>query len=387
VNTTSVAGIVQARQYGLVTLRPPDPRGGTQNADDILITGGSKVVIASADAAANTNLVCSGQSAGSQLALDPGFSFFHWDPYEAWVGPPGQCANPPAGQQLTSPLRDPNYPIPNPARDGVPLGCPTTAVPAQVCTYTANDLSDAQLTAAACAAEISLNVPAQYTVNPANTHCYKPGIYSKKLKDSQNTEVSLLTPGVYFFNAGLDISGTLIGGYAAGNPGVAVVFPSCPGTNCPNFAGNNAVLVALNFGDAYLNPSGTQATAAEWNGGSVETTTDPPHLMTILVEPDQTCLAAPFPFTEPANSCTNRQPQVKLPGGGHLWVAGVQYAPTDNTTITGSSPQQGELGQIISWTIRFDGDSTLNLLAFNLDESGVLRLDPACSPTVSVCNR
>jgi hypothetical protein len=108
--------------------------------------------------------------------------------------------------------------------------------------------------------------------------------------------------------------------------------------------------------------------------------------MTILVEPDQNCLAPDFPFEEPANSCSNRAPQIKLPGGGHLWVAGVQYAPTDNTTVTGSSPQQGVLGQIISWTITFDGNSTLNLLAFNLDDSGVLRLDPACSPTVSVCN-
>ena len=105
--------------------------------------------------------------------------------------------------------------------------------------------------------------------------------------------------------------------------------------------------------------------------------------MTILVEPDQNfgCLSAPFPSEEPDNRCTNRQPQIKLPGGGKLWVAGVQYAPTDNTQVTGSSPQEGVLGQIISWTITFSGNSTLNLQAFNLDELGVLRLDTACSPT------
>ncbi len=385
VNTTSVAGIVQTRQYGLVTLRPPDPRGGTQNADDIVVKGGSKVVIGGADAATNTNLLCSGLAAGSELRLDPGFSLFHWDPYEAWFGPPGQCANPPTGEQLTSPVPDPDYPIPNAARDGVSIGCPTTTT--TVCSYTAANLSDAQLSAADCATEIATNVPPQYNVTPPNTKCYKPGIYTKKLRDSQNTDISLLTPGVYFFNAGVDISGSLIGGYArAGVPGVALVLPACPALNCPDFAGNNAVLVALNFGSAYLNPSGTQATAADWDRGSVETTTDPPHLMTILVEPDQNCLAPDFPFTEPANSCSNRQPQIKLPGGGHLWVAGVQYAPTDNTTVTGSSPQQGVLGQIVSWTITFDGNSTLNLLAFSLDELGVLRLDPACSPTVSTCN-
>jgi hypothetical protein len=54
--------------------------------------------------------------------------------------------------------------------------------------------------------------------------------------------------------------------------------------------------------------------------------------------------------------------------------------------VTGSSPQEGVLGQIISWTITFNGSSTLNLEAFIVDDLGVLRLDPACSPTVPICN-
>ena len=108
--------------------------------------------------------------------------------------------------------------------------------------------------------------------------------------------------------------------------------------------------------------------------------------MTLLVQPDDSCLVDPFPYDEPSNTCSNRQPQISLPGGGHLALAGVQYAPTDNTTVTGSSPQQGILGQIISWTITFNGGSTLNLEAFIVDDLGVLRLDPACSPTVPTCN-
>jgi len=85
-------------------------------------------------------------------------------------------------------------------------------------------------------------------------------------------------------------------------------------------------------------------------------------------------------------SSRNRQPQLKLPGGGSLAIAGIQYAPTDNTQVTGNSPQRGVLGQIISWTIVFSGSSTLTLDAVVGDTTGVLRLDPACSPTVNVCN-
>jgi hypothetical protein len=170
---------------------------------------------------------------------------------------------------------------------------------------------------------------------------------------------------------------------------VAIIFPSCPGNNCPGFAGNTSPLVALNFGSAFQNASGQRATAAPWNGGFVVTTSTngvPPTLMSILVEPDRSCLAAPFPALEPSNACSLRQPQIKLPGGGSLAVAGIQYAPTDNTQVTGNSPQQGVLGQIISWTIVFSGSSSLTLEAVVGNTTGVLRLDPACSPTVSVCN-
>lgn len=372
VSSTSVAGIVQSRQYGVITLRPPKPRGnGTdQNEVNLHITGGSVVTVNNADVGTNTNVKIDGS--GSALILQnppaPGpYSYFvwHFDPYQLW-------GSPPPGSQLTSPIDDPAYPIPQ------KVDVPSTPI------YTAANLSDAKLSALACAAEIAANVPTGYNVNPATTTCFKPGIYTRKLTNTSG--FALLTPGVYFFNAGLDIGGSLIGGYQAGQPGVALVFPKCPGKNCPAFTGNNAVLVALNFGSAFGNASGQRATAAAWNGGYVQTTGIPPILMSIMVQPDASCLAPPFPNIEPSNSCSNRQPQIKLPGGGKLWVAGIQYAPTDNSQVTGNSPQQGVLGQIISWTLVFSGSSPLNLEAAVGDTSGILRLDPACSPTVSVCN-
>lgn len=386
VSSTSVAGIVQSRQYGVVTLRPPRPRGnGTDaNEKDIHVTGGSVVRVDNADIGTNSNLVIDGLNSAVILQNPPApgpYSYFvwHFDPYQYWT------ASPP-GSQLTSPIDDPAYPIPQ--RTDVP----STPV------YSASGLTDAILGgvpgSAACQTEMD-KVPAQYTVGgtpvkdmaPAKVTCYKPGIYDRELSNGRNDEAVLLTAGVYFFDKGLDIGAALIGGYEGGQSGVALVLLSCSGGNpCP-LKGNNSVLVALNLGSEYQNaPGGQRATAAQWNGGYVQTDGDPPSLMTIMVEPYQSCLAPPFPFSEPLNSCSSRQPTINLPGGSHLWVAGIQYAPTDNSKVAGSSPQAGVLGQIISWTIEFKGNSTLNLEAAVAENNGVLRLDPACSPTVSTCN-
>ena len=393
VSTTSVAGIVQSRQYGLVALRPPRPRanGSDQNEQDIKVTGGSRVQIDNADIGTNTNLVISGVNSAVLLQnpAPPGpYTYFvwHYDTYQAWGAPP-------PGSQITSPIEDPAYPIPK--RTDVAAGCPTTAT--TICTYTLANLTDAMLGgapgSAACQTEMA-KVPAQYKVlgtsiknmAPAKVTCYKPGIYTRELKNSKNNEAVLLTPGVYFLDNGLDVSSVLVGGYVGNSAGVAIVLPNCPGNNCPAFTGNNSALVALNFGSAFQNSGGQRATAAAWHGGFVVTGGVPSTLMSLLVEPDQNCLVAPFPTLEPSNSCSTRQPQLKLPGGGALAVAGVQYAPTDNTQVTGNSPQTGVLGQIISWTIVFSGSSTLSLEAVIGETSGILRLDPACSPTVNVCN-
>src|SRR4029079_3602800 len=119
-------------------------------------------------------------------------------------------------------------------------------------------------------------VPAQYKVGgtsiknmpPAKVTCFKPGIYTRELASSQNDRAVLLTPGVYFFDKGMDIGSTLVGGYEGGQPGVALVFKSCSAANnCP-MKGNNSVLIALNFGSAYQNASGNRATADQRNGGS-----------------------------------------------------------------------------------------------------------------------
>jgi hypothetical protein len=378
VSSTSVAGVVQARQYGVVTLRPPKPRGasgGDANEDNIFVSGGSVVTVNNADIGTNTNLRVEGS--GSAVILDPGFAVHHYDPYLRWTPPP-------RGFQLTSLIEDPLYSIPDrTAVAGLPV-------------YSATGLSDAKLSAAECAAE-QLTVPNAYEfagtrikdLPPTQVTCYKPGIYDRELQSGTNEVVLLTTTpgnGVYFFDKGMDLGNpsVLLGGHkAAPEHGVALVFKECDVNNACPLKGNNARLIALNFGDTY--PAASNALPAEWNGGLVQTSATPPLLMSLMVDPGgdrSICYVAP---QEPANHCSTHNSTLRLPGGGSLFVAGVQYAPIDNAVITGGSGSGGVLGQIISWTIKFSGSSGLNLEAALGSREGVLRLDRACSPT-HVCN-
>ena len=377
VSSTSVAGIVQARQYGVVTLRPPRPRtnGTDANEANIFVTGGSKVRVNNADIGTNTNLVLSG--VGSEVILQTGFAVDHYDAYQAW-------SSPPEGRQITSPIPDPEYSIPDRADDLTYPRWPTNA--------------DGEMDPVDCDLELD-KVPAQYVLGSipirdmdiADVTCLLPGVYPSEVQGGID-EVVLLTPGVYFLDHGINMgnASALVGGYEGGQPGVALVFLECVppnlSNNCP-LKGNATDVLALNFGSAYQDPTGDRATAAEWNGGLVQTSGTTPVLMSIMVEPDVACLAPPFPTLEPdVARCTNHNATIILPGHANLWVAGIQYAPTDNATVTGGSGSAGILGQIISWTIRFTGGSNLNLEAVVSEENGVLRLDPACSPTVNVCN-
>jgi hypothetical protein len=69
VTSTSVAGMVHAKQYGVVTLRPPRPRanGTDQNEKNIDVVGGSKVIVDNADIGTNTNLNMDGLASGTEV--------------------------------------------------------------------------------------------------------------------------------------------------------------------------------------------------------------------------------------------------------------------------------------------------------------------------------
>jgi hypothetical protein len=391
VRSTSVAGMVVAPQYGLVTLRPSQlrPNGSDANRDDIVVTGGSKVVVGNADIATNSNAVCSGALSEIDVDAAAGFDIHHFGAGAAWIAPPGNCLDPPPGFQVTTLVADPEYPIP--ARTG--------AIP-----YADADAGEAD--ASTCAAE-QLLVPDAYrelkTLQQINdpsqvsVTCLRPGIYEDKVTvqdpSSGLPNALLLLPGVYFFDAGLDVASTIIGGYEAGQPGVALVFLEAK--NSSGIPGrfttsSNTSLVALNFGTLYCPTGGLPCpTGAEWADpadgpdGPVQTPEPNPTLLTVMVVPDPTCEVV----SPPPSACNeNDNKTLNLTGGGNIYLAGVQYAPSDNANLKGGSGQESDVGAFWAWTMTFDGGTTFNLTSRIPQSAGVLRIDPACSPSVATCN-
>jgi hypothetical protein len=197
----------------------------------------------------------------------------------------------------------------------------------------------------------------------------------------------VFTPGVYYFDEGLKPGNNVrvIGGYEAREPGVAFVFKRQCSPAC-GFDGNSAPLVALNAGAAYPSGVGDPATAAvNWDGALVQTNGPTPLPITLLVEKSSICVVAPTD-TPACQSEANQNKQLKLPGGGSLFLFHVQYAPTDNVLISGGSGSDGFLGQIWAWTVQYTGGSNINLIGVSNPEPGVLRLATPCSPRTNCVN-
>lgn len=358
VRQTSVAGLGFVNKYALITLRPPNYQtpDNDANAADVGVNGsGTSLSVFNGDVGTNTNHVLSGD--GAAVNLDSGYRVRYYDTYQAWTSPP-------PGKQIFSLIQDPNYPYPAPV------------------TTTYGNLNQAKLSVPQCAAE-QLKVPVQYTLGGqlvsnlpiAKLTCLKPGIYNFR-PSAQEGEVILLTPGVYYLNRGLFVHGAVIGGYEAGQPGVALVFRECVSASC-NLDANNAEIFALNAGTRYQNLAGVEATAAIAGDGTPATTGGELNLtLTILVEKDPQCVPVePYPF-----GCNDTQNQtLHMAGGGALYLAGVTYAPTDNIAVSGGSSGTGYIGQFISWTATYSGGTRVEQHYPGTEFNGILRLDAACS--------
>ena len=58
----------------------------------------------------------------------------------------------------------------------------------------------------------------------ATVNCYMPGTYNVQLADGNN-DLTILELGLYYFNQGMNIQSSIIGGYDPTQPGVTVWFP------------------------------------------------------------------------------------------------------------------------------------------------------------------
>ncbi len=370
---TSIAELGYSANYTLVTLRPPkpsranDPRCAPNcddNEDNIKLSGTNTRAFIEGDVGTNTNIEL---TAGAQIVVDPAYNVYHYDTYLNWTPPPGE-------KQLSSPI-DVVYPVPSESGGT---------------TFTSD--AQARITdVVQCNAERN-KVPPAYGISGFSAatgaiRCYKPGIYDFTLPDpgprEPQPDVVLLTPGLYFFHEGVDAGSNarLIGGYQPDAPGVALVFPTSCTPSC-SFDLENSPMVALNAGSAIPTiASGTPATAAlDYSNNPVDNGGDPPILMTLIVQRHAGCIVGP---TEPVSGCPNNLNQLKLPGGGSLYLTGIQYAASDNSTIVGGSAGTGYIGQFISWTVTYTGGSQIRFTHAGDEGPGVLRIATPCSPKTS----
>jgi hypothetical protein len=390
--TTSVAGLAFGKSYTVVTLRPPKKVGSTFDVKDITLDGGSILHVDRGDVGSNSNMNYSGT--GSLLELTSGYRMYYFDPLSGPLWGP----NPP-GYKIPKMINDPNYQYPS------MVGAPTfdDARASEYLTLPAVERADTDPT---CAAEAAKVDPARYAFMasqaPNTIYCYSPGIYESGTGARNATitaatgEVALLRPGAYYLKSGLNVSGRLVGGYEPALPGVALMFDERGPGNCSSciFSGNNALDIALNAGTRYpaTFTGGTPAAAAtDWAGQPVLTSgpdgPTPPILMSILVNKDPTCFVpTSAPFIEPSACDANKNKTVNIAGAGQIVLEGVQYTPTDNVEIGGSSSSDGRVGQIISWTLKYSGGIQINQEGPATEDNGTLRIDAACSAPGEPCN-
>ncbi len=389
---TSVAGLEYGKSYAIQTLRPPARSGATFDVKDITLDGGTVVTVERGDVGTNANMNYSGT--GSQLILDGDYGMFYFDPYN----PPMWGASP-VGQKLTSLILDPGYRYPS--MTGAPVY--DDARPAQ---WAALDHVERADVDPDCADELALVDATRYTfvasITPDKVYCYEPGIYQSGTGardariNAENGTIALLKPGAYYLRSGMIVRGYLIGGYEPGAPGVALQFVDAGPGDCAGciLDGNNAVVIALNAGTKYppTFAGGTAATAAiDFQGLKVETSgpsgPTPPLPITILVDKDPGCYVPvpPASLLEPSSCNADKNKTINIAGAGNVVLEGVQYAPTDNVEIGGSSSSNGRVGQIISWTLKYSGGIRLNQEGPGFEGNGILRIDAACSAPGEPC--
>lgn len=379
VSVGAVAGLSFANWYVIQTLRPPLPLGNSDAFDvrDIRIDGGTTVSVQNGDVGSNSNMEYAGTN--SILQLDPEYDMYYYDnPFN--YGP--QWGTDPVGEELTALMEDPGYTIPS--RTNAPTGVTVTADTDAACRARVDALLGDE--------DYEPLVPTDNSgaVDYTKVDCYSKGVYPSASNGPEagvgNGRLGILEPGVYFFDGRFTVQGSLVGGYEGREEGVALVFSqSGEFKNRTSGGGSGPNAVVLNAGSRYGDPAGFEATPARdySNPGTlVQTDTTPPLILTIMVSPDLNCVIG---TTYPTLCDDNHNRTINLAGGTSLYLAGVQYAPSDNSVVAGGSDGNGYVGQIVSWTLRYTGGTQINQQGPEIVGPGLLRLDGACTAPGTPC--
>lgn len=418
VGEASVAVVDNSHSYALLTLRPPTAPS-IPNVRDLYLNGNYTTVnVINGDVGINANMIYNGSNA--LLTLSPNYKLYFDDPYNPplWSNP----ANPP-GNPLSALIQDPGYNIPSPPASGHKGVEDVDTTLSHPCLDIATALLASGSGYRPYIPFIPGTPPNPNTPDMSNIHCYKAGVYDSTVSAMgcsspsgctiPNGTLAIFEPGLYFFRAGphgqpgLSVQGSLIGGWnsavagdALAGEGVALVFDESQGQQFVNRtsgggSGNGSASargVLLNAGGALASPAtGTASAALDYLGNPVVTNTTPPIPMTVMVQRDQNCLYSTgdsirmvLPVT-----CTNNEENkniaLNLAGGSDIYLAGVQFAPTDNMQLSGGSSGLGFVGQVVTWTTQYTGNTPIEQEGMVFPTNGVLRLDKVCSGGNTPC--
>jgi len=389
ISTTSVSGITTSIRYALVTLRPSFLRGGRNNPNDLNVEDikadgqTTDVNILSGDVGDNTSVAEQvNQSGGCALEVASGFSVYH---LSTDLSKFCQAGSPPAPREILLQDRIPDPGHVSDARFADIRNWLRTNRPQTYNTWH---------TPTSCA-----GVTSAPSVTGLTTYCYRPGYYPDANPDAfsvGNNELAYLLPGTYFFDGDVTIhgpaggntsSGMLVGGNqspllgdASSGTGVVLMFPKTA-----TFSTAAGVGEILNMGDATCAQDSCRAKAPNDIGsyGPLVGLANLP--LTFIVERNPAC----FTGLDPTNGDCAESNVINLAGGGKLRIAGIVYAPSDYVQVN-SEPgsQTGEMGQIISWHVKYSGNTSLNQSYPGQFEPGVMRIDAACTKgsPVMPCN-
>ena len=108
-------------------------------------------------------------------------------------------------------------------------------------------------------------------------------------------------------------------------------------------------------------------------------------MLTFYVPRDESCFQAPgSPIPIDSKVCSaDTNATIKLAGTGALNIAGAIYAPTERISIRGNSDTDAIDGQIVGWTLEWSGGSTLRINYPDFEQLGILRLDGACTGSLT----
>jgi Flp pilus assembly protein TadG len=384
VGITSVAGVALSAKYAVITLQPPDIKKNFSDANlcnDLVVDGNRTVLkIKVGDIGTNTSAATTNQGL---IQLNDGdytnnpYKIYHID--DLTNASCGLNSNPtwsvdangnPPGKQIipATLIQDPGYYQASFA--GV--------APFKQQSDGAINCSDTSVDFPTDAATIALLTPAA----GGTRTCYQKGIYEQPFTVA-NKDVAYLMPGAYSFERGVTVNSTLAGGMVNIHAGVVLVFPE--NQNDSFLANNSNSVIMLNAGSASCASDSCRATpAVDFAGTPVKTPAG--LVITVEVLPrDNNCFSGNDPII--SNSCQlNQNKVIKLTAAQLVLIAGVLYGPSDNMNITGGSSQKGLIGQVVSWTVKYAGQSTLNQSYPGAIGLGILRLDRACSGPLTPCS-